>query len=670
MKELWSSLFRQIKSNKVVLILILIISIALGVTLFNGYRVLANSDVKPGQRENQLIDNLEVQFTSVPIYVTSLEAEGRLARDKLIEIKEDVDSSWAELQGYSYILDELIDDTDETINELYRYIDDRLQGIPEEESQGIAKPIVPFIMMQAIREEVNAKAQGAINNDNIKNIIIAVLIIAICLFSVIAILWVDSARILKDLEAAREETNGILSTIQEGLFLIHEDRNVGSEYSRELESILGIKDIGGNNLTDLLGSIISESDMKNVNAFLNSLFNPKVVERLIANLNPLKEIAVSITNPDGSITDKYLSFNFFRVKAGNKIQDILTSVRDVTDSVTLKNQLEASKEENEQQLQLLVSLMNINPNTLKLFLEGSIASMKNINGILKAEVKNKNDFYQKIDKIFIHVHRIKGEASAIELNDFAEQAHVFEDELQSMRKINNMGGMDFLPLTVKLNHMISYADALTEMSERLSQSYSGGDTSVTPKNAANKLSDWEHLHKLVKDLTREYGKKAQFITNGLSEVSLPDHYKKVLNGVLVHLIKNCLVHGIEKPEQRLKAAKPEEGRIDLRLSQLNNGFIEVVFKDDGRGFDYQGIAKKLVEDQLVDQETIKSWTNNDIIKYLFNNKVSTAEVDMNAGRGLGLNVILSSIRELGGKVHLNQSLNKYCQFSITLPPAV
>lgn len=675
-----SSIFRQIKSNPKVMFLLIIILIALGFTLFNSLRLLAIGSQTPGEREYYLIAQLKERMVQVPRSVESLSSQENNSKEELTSEKNQITALWEELQGFEYIDADLINRTNESMNSLMSYIDAQIdsnaniplhlrQSVSEEVALSIA--IAPFVQIEEIEAEVALKAQEALYSPTIRAIIISIGVIVAALFAVIASLWLDAARILKQLEAAHEESRGILSTVQEGLFLIHEDKNIGSEYSDELTSILGTDEISGNSLTGLLTKIVSDQHIQNVNSFINSIFNPKVVEELITSLNPLKEIAVSIAKPDGTFEEKYLSFNFYRVSSGGKIRDILASVKDVTDSVLLKEQIEANKNENEQQLQLLVSLMNINRTTLKLFLEESITSMKNINAVLKAEVKNPKDFYQKIDNIFIHIHKIKGEASAIELDNFAEQAHNFETELQEMKKIKNMGGMDFLPLTVKLNQMITYSETLTDASNLLTNNMvetKNSDNTPAPQQAA-RADEWSHLDKLVRDLSTQYGKEVSFVSSGLSEVALSDDHKKSLNGTLVHLIKNSLVHGIETPEERKSLKKPKKGRIDLRLSTLDDNSIEVILRDDGRGFDYSKIAQTLVEKSYVDENTISSWGNDDLIKFIFKHDLSTAEVDINAGRGVGLSVILESIRKLGGKLHVSQTMNKYCQFAITLPSA-
>jgi signal transduction histidine kinase len=467
-----------------------------------------------------------------------------------------------------------------------------------------------------------------------------------------------------ELENAREEARGILNTVQEGLFLVHKDKSIGSEYSNELESILGISDIAGRDISEVMENIISAKNVKNIDLFLKSLFNPKVVASLIMDLNPLKELHVQIDNLDGTIAEKYLSFNFYRVSKGGVISDILVSVKDITDRILLQNKLEITENKNEEQVKTLIAIMKINASTLKLFLNNSTSSLGKINKILKDQVSNKDDFIKKINDIFIHIHTIKGEASAVDLNIITEKAHLFEDELDKLRNINNLDGMSFLPLTVQLEYLISYVESLSEISQKMY-----GLTNDTASSSPNNKSEWDHLKKLAQDTAKKYHKKAYLVTSGLSEIKATGDLKQQLNSIFVHLIKNSLVHGIELPNERLSHAKADSGRIDINAVELPNGGLEVNIRDDGRGIDSTKIAQKLVEKGIASNEQVASWSSARINKHIFSSGFSTADLDINAGRGVGLRAVYEIVRSMGGHLKVKQQVNKYCQFSIYLPPS-
>lgn len=88
-------------------------------------------------------------------------------------------------------------------------------------------------------------------------------------------------------DEARKETTEIMDTVTTGLFLLDRDLTIGSQYSKQLESLIGQKNVGGKNLLDVLSNLINANDLNTTNDFVGQLYNPRTKERLIASLNPL-----------------------------------------------------------------------------------------------------------------------------------------------------------------------------------------------------------------------------------------------------------------------------------------------------------------------------------------------------------------------------------------------
>lgn len=496
------------------------------------------------------------------------------------------------------------------------------------------------------------------------------------------------------LESAREQARGILNTVQEGLFLVHKDKTIGSEYSNELESILETNDIASRNLFDIMSRIIADKDRSNVDLFINSLFNPKVVASLIMDLNPLKELKVSIDNNDGGFAEKYLSFNFYRVTEKGVITDILVSVKDISDRILLQQKVDTAENKNDEQVKTLISLMKVNQETLKSFIRGTTHSLISINQVLKQPVSDNRDFRKKADKIFMHMHTIKGEASSIELNAITEKAHEFEDELERLKSRVTIDGMSFLPLTIKLEHFLSYMEELTDTADKMygfnqsevsaiqtadapllsdSATHPAIESAINKKSAMSNVSTihskkWSHLATMVNNVAGEYDKQVSLLIQGLDEVLLNDSLQQSLNSILVHLIKNSVVHGIETPEERLRKNKSAIGNIHVTVVELTQGVIEVQVRDDGQGIDAIKVAQALLDKGLATQEQINTWSSSEINKRIFSRGFSTANgVDLHAGRGVGLGAVYEMIKNIGGTLKVKQSLHEYCQFSISFP---
>ena len=175
---------------------------------------------------------------------------------------------------------------------------------------------------------------------------------------------------------------------------------------------------------------------------------------------------------------------------------------------------------------------------------------------------------------------------------------------------------------------------------------------------------YRRIKRLVRDLSRELGQEVELITEG-SETELDKNVIEKLTDPLMHLIRNSVDHGIESPEERLQAGKPEKGTV--RLSATNSGADVVIrVQDDGRGLDSEAIRKKALEKGLISTEA--DLTNADIFSLIFAPGFSTANQVTNiSGRGVGLDVVKRSAEELRGTLAVESVPGEGTTFIIRLP---
>jgi chemosensory pili system protein ChpA (sensor histidine kinase/response regulator) len=174
----------------------------------------------------------------------------------------------------------------------------------------------------------------------------------------------------------------------------------------------------------------------------------------------------------------------------------------------------------------------------------------------------------------------------------------------------------------------------------------------------------QRLYRIVRQTCKELGKKANLELYG-TEIELDRGVLEKMTAPFEHLLRNAIVHGLESPEQRELKGKPPIGNIALTLRQEGN---EVVFefKDDGAGLNTVKIRQKAVEQGLIKENEVIS--DEKAMLLIFETGLSTAtELTEISGRGVGMDVVRSEIKALGGRVEVSSEQDKGTGFTIYLP---
>ncbi|MCO6459146.1 MAG: hybrid sensor histidine kinase/response regulator [Pirellulaceae bacterium] len=172
--------------------------------------------------------------------------------------------------------------------------------------------------------------------------------------------------------------------------------------------------------------------------------------------------------------------------------------------------------------------------------------------------------------------------------------------------------------------------------------------------------------RLVRDLARQLGKQVEFQVRGeLTDVDR-DILEK-LESPLNHILRNALDHGLEAPAERLAAGKLATGRLELE-ARHNAGMLVITVRDDGRGIDTERIRRKVIERRLADASVARDLSAAELLEFLFLPAFSTAaEVTEVSGRGVGLDVVHSTVHSVGGSVRVQSRLGAGTTFMIELP---
>jgi chemosensory pili system protein ChpA (sensor histidine kinase/response regulator) len=174
----------------------------------------------------------------------------------------------------------------------------------------------------------------------------------------------------------------------------------------------------------------------------------------------------------------------------------------------------------------------------------------------------------------------------------------------------------------------------------------------------------ERLYRIVRQASREIGNKAELEIQG-AQVEVDRSVLERIGAPLEHMLRNAVAHGLEAPEARLAAGKPETGRITITLRRESNE-IALIIADDGAGLDLQKLHKKGIERGLI--QPGQDVPDSDLMQLIFVSGVSTAEqVTQLVGRGVGMDVVRNEINAIGGRVEIASTRGKGTTFTIYLP---
>ena len=174
----------------------------------------------------------------------------------------------------------------------------------------------------------------------------------------------------------------------------------------------------------------------------------------------------------------------------------------------------------------------------------------------------------------------------------------------------------------------------------------------------------QRLRRIVRQTADEYGKQAELQLVGAEGEMDRQVLERVL-APLEHMMRNSVVHGIEKPDVRKKAGKSEQGTVTINLHREGSEVV-IEITDDGQGLNVDAIRKKAESQGMLRKGAQLS--DDDVVQFILESGFSTAEeITQAAGRGVGMDVVNSEIKQLGGNLHIRSESGKGARFTIRLP---
>jgi two-component system chemotaxis sensor kinase CheA len=173
--------------------------------------------------------------------------------------------------------------------------------------------------------------------------------------------------------------------------------------------------------------------------------------------------------------------------------------------------------------------------------------------------------------------------------------------------------------------------------------------------------------KLARDLARDRGKEVEVVTRG-GHIEIDRRILEEMKDPLIHVVRNCIDHGIETPQERERKHKPRRGTITIAIAPHNGDTVALLISDDGAGIDVARVKSAAHKLSLVTPDDAATLDESKVLSLVFHSGVSTSPTITDiSGRGLGLAIVREKVEKLGGSVSLDTTPDVGTTFRIVVP---
>lgn len=177
---------------------------------------------------------------------------------------------------------------------------------------------------------------------------------------------------------------------------------------------------------------------------------------------------------------------------------------------------------------------------------------------------------------------------------------------------------------------------------------------------------FQRFPRMVRDIARNLNKEVEMVMLG-EDTELDKNLVDALADPMIHMIRNSVDHGIEDPIVRSKKGKDTTGTITLKAEQLGD-HIDITISDDGKGIDAEVMKAKAIEKGIISEEEAENLSDNDALQLIFSPGFSTAETVTDlSGRGVGMDVVKTTVERLNGYVSIDSKLGFGTTFTLKIP---
>ncbi|MEM0940704.1 MAG: nitrate- and nitrite sensing domain-containing protein [Bacteroidota bacterium] len=452
----------------------------------------------------------------------------------------------------------------------------------------------------------------------------------------------------------------VFENIQQGIFLLDKDYKISKFHSKAMNEIFNNDRIAGENFSNFMRPLILPRELEALEMFMRHLFNDDMEEDVVNQLNPIDQVKIH-TERDGIVSTKYIRVDFTRIYRKDKTTNIMVTVSDETESILLQQHLEEAEKKKQLETERVLSILKIDPSILRGFLHNSKKMLKSISE--RYEQNDSDEYSDLLNFTFDIIHNLKGNAMVIDMEIMSNKFHDIEETIATLQS-KEIRGKDFLAVLYEVDE----ADRMiTEISEMLNKIVNIYKKLPAEGDDEAKVMVVNTLERGAETLSKELGKTVELVFQNEEDVILAKQYIEPFRDIMIQLIKNSIVHGIEPPDERMKNGKVMAGMIKIEMHRDEHDLI-IKYSDDGKGLDLNKIKMKAVENGIITETGLKDLREEDLKKMIFQEGFSTTEkADKHSGRGQGMQLISNLIAENNGSFSIIHVPGELFEMTIRFP---
>jgi two-component system, chemotaxis family, sensor kinase CheA len=505
-----------------------------------------------------------------------------------------------------------------------------------------------------------------------------------------------------------QQIRDILDHMDQGLFTITPDGVINPEHSRNANSILQVEDVSEHTIAQLFHLSVEDQNRFTQWLELLKLAHHKTRWNKLVRLSPLQELELP-GRGEGEV--RFIQVEYQKiVDKENQLIKIMVLVRDHTARRKMEKSMEKERIRHDNEVKSILGITNNPPEMIAEFLLDSQQrldeiekNLKRIDHGLQTQRRLYPNMDYEIDPLVIadiarDLHTIKGNAGTYGFSFLSLEAHESEEYLEQLNEASLVRRSDLVGhLNGKLHSM---CEALDDIKKTVRKLTSGQDDAMLriPKGKIKQVEELARrvleqaevqnvellarecttLHykpvrylavkyaDLVKRVGMRLQKKVEFVVRSLCGDLHPDALLRV-DEAIVHILRNCVDHGIESEQERDMLGKGN-GRIEVLVQNMEENMQEIIIRDDGRGIHFSRVLKIAVGKRLIHPDDIPMLSEEQQMQLIFCEGVSTAEgLSEISGRGIGMKAVKECVTQAGGTIQVKTEKGSGTTFTIRLP---